>query len=274
MINTDLTLKERMKSLQATRDYKLDKDSYILCHIDGRAFSKMIKKRFRLPFDDEFMRMMDDTAAYVCENVQGAKLAYVQSDEISIVITNFKYEVGELLQGSSFFDYRLCKLQSIIASLATAKFNQLYTIRMLSMDSDKSFNQQINEMPLIQFDCKCWDVKMYEDMFAWFKFRQNDCIRNSKQQFAQAYCSHKDLLNKNSDEQILYCKLKTGNDWDALSGQYKYGRLVYRRTYPMQTINPKTGERVNIIRSQYSSWIVDSPFTFEEFKGWDLVPFK
>ena len=274
MINTDLTLKERMKSLQAARDYKLDKDSYILCHIDGRAFSKMIKKRFILPFDDEFMRMMDDTAAYVCENVQGAKLAYVQSDEISIVITNFKYEVGELLQGSSFFDYRLCKLQSIIASLATAKFNQLYTLRMLSVDSDKSFNQRINEMPLIQFDCKCWDVKTYEDMFAWFKFRQNDCIRNSKQQFAQAYCSHKDLLNKNSDEQILYCKLKTGNDWDALSGQYKYGRLVYRTTYPTQTMNPKTGERVNVIRSQYSSWIVDSPFTFEEFKGWDLVPFK
>ena len=274
MINTDLTLKERMKSLQAARDYKLDKDSYILCHIDGRAFSKMIKKRFILPFDDEFMRMMDDTAAYVCENVQGAKLAYVQSDEISIVITNFKYEVGELLQGSSFFDYRLCKLQSIIASLATAKFNQLYTLRMLSVDSDKGVNQRINEMPLIQFDCKCWDVKTYEDMFAWFKFRQNDCIRNSKQQFAQAYCSHKDLLNKNSDEQILYCKLKTGNDWNALNGQYKYGRLVYRTTYPTQTINPKTGERVNVIRSQYSSWIVDSPFTFEEFKGWDLVPFK
>ena len=274
MINTDLTLKERMKSLQAARDYKLDKDSYILCHIDGRAFSKMIKKRFRLPFDDDFMRMMDDTAAYVCENVQGAKLAYVQSDGINIVITSFKYEGDELLNSSPFFDYRLCKLQSIIASLATAKFNQLYTLWMISKNSDKFFKQQINEIPLIQFDCKCWDIKTYEDMFAWFKFRQNDCIRNSKQQFAQAYCSHKDLLNKNSDEQILYCKLKTGNDWNALNGQYKYGRLVYRTTYPTQTINPKTGERVNVIRSQYSSWIVDNPFTFDEFKGLDLVPVK
>ena len=91
MFDTDLTLKDRMKALQAERDYRLDKDSYILCHIDGRAFSKMIKKKFRLPFDDDFMRMMDDTAAYVCENVQGAKLAYVQSDEITVVITNFKY---------------------------------------------------------------------------------------------------------------------------------------------------------------------------------------
>ena len=57
MIHTDLTLKERMKSLQAERDYRLDKDSYILCHIDGRAFSKMIKRKFKLPFDDDFMHM-------------------------------------------------------------------------------------------------------------------------------------------------------------------------------------------------------------------------
>ena len=274
MYSTDLTLKERMKYLQWLRDYKLDKDSYILCHIDGRAFSKMIKKRFKLPFDDEFMQMMDETAAYVCENVQGAKCAYVQSDEITIVITSFKYEGDELINGSAFFDYRLCKLQSIIASLATAKFNQLYTLRMINEDSDKSIKQQINEIPLIQFDCKCWDVNTYDDMFAWFKFRQNDCIRNSKQQFAQAYCSHKDLLNKNSDEQVEYCKLNTGNDWNALNGKYKYGRIVYRTTYPVQTINPKTNEPITVMRSQYSSWIVDKPFTFDEFKSWNLVPVK
>ena len=274
MINTDLTLKERMKYLQWLRDYKLDKDSYILCHIDGRAFSKMIKKRFKLPFDDDFMQMMDETAAYVCENVQGAKCAYVQSDEITIVITSFKYEGDELINGSAFFDYRLCKLQSIIASLATAKFNQLYTLRMINEDSDKSIKQQINEIPLSQFDCKCWDVNTYDDMFAWFKFRQNDCIRNSKQQFAQAYCSHKDLLNKNSDEQVEYCKLKTGNDWNTLNGKYKYGRIVYRTTYPIQTINPKTNEPITVMRSQYSSWIVDKPFTFDEFKSWNLVPVK
>ena len=273
-MNTDLTLKERMKALQAERDYMLDKDSYILCHIDGRAFSKMIKKRFKLPFDDEFMQMMDDTAAYVCENVQGAKLAYVQSDEISIVITSFKYEDGELIQGSPFFDYRLCKLQSIIASLATAKFNQLFTLWMINEDSDKSISQQINEIPLIQFDCKCWDVNTYEDTFAWFKFRQNDCIRNSKNQFSQAYCSHKELLNKSSDEQIEYCYLKTGNDWNTLNGKYKYGRLIYRTTYPEQTINTKTNEPITVIRSRYSSWIVDKPFTFDEFKSLDLVPVK
>jgi tRNA(His) 5'-end guanylyltransferase len=288
MFDTDLTLKDRMKALQAERDYRLDDDSYILCHIDGRAFSKMIKKKFRLPFDDDFMDMMDDTASYVCANVQGAKLAYVQSDEITIVITNFKVEGDEVLKGSSFFDYRLCKLQSIIASLATAKFNQLYTSRMIKQNMYKSTLEDsedtlyspsdcinlIMNTQLIQFDCKCWDIKEYNDMFAWFKFRQNDCIRNSKQQFAQAYCPHKELLNKNADEQVTYCKIKTGKDWTGLQGKYKYGRLVYRTTYPTQTINPKTGEPVNIIRSCYSAWTLDNPFTFDEFKSWELVPYR
>ena len=145
---------------------------------------------------------------------------------------------------------------------------------MCSAYSGKPLYQQINEIPLIQFDCKCWDVKTYEDVFAWFKFRQNDCIRNSKQQFAQAYCSHKDLLNKNSDEQVIYCKLKTGKDWNTLSGQYKYGRLVYHTLYTTQTINPKTGEPANVIRSKYSPCPVDQPFTIEEFKSWNFVPYR
>ena len=272
MFDTDLTLKDRMKEYQDKRNYKLPPDSYVIAHIDGRAFSKMIKKKFRLPFDDDFIRMMDDTAAYVCENVQGAKLAYVQSDEISLIISPYSYSEGQLKLGSPFFDFRLCKMQSIIASLSTAKFNQLLALYRLSSDSDKGFCQQLEEMPLVQFDCKCWDVPSYDEAYNWLKFRQNDCIRNSKQQFAQTYCPHKELLNKNADEQVTYCKLKTDRDWNAIDVKYKYGRLVYKTTYPTQVINPKTGEKVNVIRSQYSSWLIDSPFDYDWFVALDLVP--
>lgn len=272
MFDRDLTLKDRMKEYQDKRNYKLPPDSYVIAHIDGRAFSKMIKKKFRLPFDDDFIRMMDDTAAYVCENVQGAKLAYVQSDEISLIISAYSYNEGQLKLGSPFFDFRLCKMQSIIASLATAKFNQLFALYRLSADSDKGFCQQLEEMPLVQFDCKCWDVPSYDEAYNWLKFRQNDCIRNSKQQFAQTYCPHKELLNKNADEQVTYCKLKTDRDWNAIDVKYKYGRIVYRSTYPTQVLNPKTGEKVNVIRSQYSSWLIDSPFDYDWFVTLDLVP--
>lgn len=273
MMNND-TLKERMKSLQKLRDYRLNKDSYIICHIDGRAFSKMIKNKFNLPFDDNFIHMMDETAAYICQNVQGARLAYVQSDEITIILTAFKCDGEDVVSSGAFFDYRLCKMQSIIASLATAKFNQLLALLHIEEHPDIHPFQLVNEMSLIQFDCKCWDVDRYEDMFAWLKFRQNDCIRNSKQQFCQTYCPHKSLLNLDSDKQVEYCKETTGNDWNALSIKYKYGRLVYRTVYDTQVKNPKTGELVDCKRSQYSAWLIDEPFTFDEFRSWELVPYK
>ena len=39
-------------------------------------------------------------------------------------------------------------------------------------------------------------------------------------------------------------------------------------------INPNTNEPITVIRSRYSSWEVDKPFTFDEFKSLYLVPIK
>ena len=265
------TLKDRMKEYQKQRDYKLPNDKYIIAHIDGRAFSKMIKKKFELPFDDVFINMMDETAAYVCENVQGAKLAYVQSDEMTLIITAYSNDENGLKLGSPFFDYRLCKMQSIIASLATAKFNQLMILYNMEHHPNINPVNTIENAALCQFDCKCWDVPSYDEAYNWLKFRQNDCIRNSKQQFAQTYVSHKELLNKNADEQVTLCKLKSGKDWTTISPKYKYGRLVYRTVYPTQTTD-KNGNVINVIRSKYSSWLIDEPFTYDWFVSSELVP--
>ena len=53
------TLKGRMEYFKNLTDYRLCPNSYVLCHIDGRAFSKLIKKRFELPFDEKFITIMD-----------------------------------------------------------------------------------------------------------------------------------------------------------------------------------------------------------------------
>lgn len=272
---TQDTLKERMKALQKSRDYRLDKDKYVLVHIDGRAFSKMIKNKFKLPFDDIFMDMMDKTASYVCQNVQGAKLAYIQSDEITLVLTAFNIEGDEVRDGGAFFDYRLCKMQSIIASLATAKFNQLLALQRIDNSFDVTeASANVEVMGLVQLDCKCWDVERYEDVFAWLKFRQNDCIRNSKQQFCQTYCPHKALLNLDTDKQIEYCKETTGKDWTILAPKYKYGRLVFRTLYETEVLNPKTNEMVQCTRSKYDAYEIKEPFTYEQFVQSNLVPRK
>ena len=80
----------------------------------------MIKNKYNKPFDETFIDMMNETAKYLLQNVQGAKFAYVQSDEISILVTDFDTPMTD-----SPFGYRLCKIQSICAAMAASKFNQL-----------------------------------------------------------------------------------------------------------------------------------------------------
>lgn len=234
------TLKDRMEYFRGLTDYKLMPKSYVLVFLDGRSFSKLIKNRFKKPFDDDFITMMNKTAEYLCANISGCKFAYVQSDEISLVLTDFEQPNTE-----SFFGYRLTKLLSIIASLATSKFNQLMMDCNLSslkyINCSKYNSQQLNgedmiqlcqdtvsSMPLCQFDCKCWNVPTYNDVFAWFLYRQLDCVRNSKQQTAQTYLPHKELSGLNADQQIELLKSNVGVDWNKFEDGKKYGRFVHR----------------------------------------------
>ena len=226
------SLEDRMRYYRNLTDYKLMPKSYVLVLLDGRSFSTMIKNKFEKPFDDKFIYMMNETAKYVCSKVEGAKFGYVQSDEISLVITDFENENTE-----SFFGYRLTKMLSIIASLATAKFNQLmmdYRIGQVegcsasAGDTVQMCRDAVNDMPLYQFDCKCWNLPTYNDVFAWFLYRQIDCIRNSKQQAAQARISHKQLESLNTDEQVNLLKEMTGVDWNDYEDGKKFGRFIYR----------------------------------------------
>ncbi len=227
------TLKEKCERLRATTDYRLPKKTYVMAMIDGRSFSRLIKNKYEKPFDDKFINMMNEVAIYVCKNVQCCKFAYTQSDEITFVLTDFETE-----ETSAFFDYRLCKMLSIIPSLATAKFNQLVTLNLLDTPcSAYDMKQIISDMPLAQFDCKVWDAGSFNDVFAYFLWRQLDCVRNSKQQAAQTYLSHKELVGKQTDEQIQMLLDKKGIDWNKYSDGKKYGRFIYKQKIERQLPN-------------------------------------
>ena len=218
------TLKERMIALRSVTDYKLPKKTYIMSAIDGRSFSRLIKNKYEKPFDDKFINMMNEVAIYVCKNVQGCKFAYAQSDEITFVLTDFENE-----ETSPFFDYRLSKMLSIIPSLATAKFNQLVILNLLDTPCSQSdMKQMIEDMSLAQFDCKVWDAENFNNVFAYYLWRQIDCIRNSKQQAAQTYLNHKQLMGKHTDEQIKMLFEEKGIDWNQYSDDKKYGRFIYK----------------------------------------------
>ena len=265
-METNITLKEKCKFYQKRRDYIIPSDGFIICHIDGRSFSKMIKNKFEKPFDVVFIYMMNKTAEYLCQMVQGVHLAYTQSDEITLIIKKNTEE------SDVFFGGRLCKMQSIIASLATAKFNQLMTLHKLyGMQYDNldvySYNKistlqdaitSIVNTPLYEFDCKVWDVDNANDAMAWLLFRNIDCVRNSKQQTAQTYLPHKELLNKSADEQVALLLEEKGVNWFDLPDGQKYGRLILKQMVTEErTFSTKDGiERTeSCVRSKWQ--IVD-----------------
>lgn len=227
------SLEDKCLYYRGLGEYRLLPNSYVMVMLDGRSFSHSVKNRFRKPFDDDFIRMMNETAKYVCKNVQGAKFAYVQSDEISIVLTDFDTPTTD-----AFFSNRLSKLHSIIASLATAKFNQLmYQYRFEKLVNLSGYAPQLTtsevveeleKLPLYQFDCKCWNVPTYNDVFAWFLYRNIDCTKNSKQQTAQTYLPHKELMGKTTDIQIEYLKEVKNIDWNDFTPNKKWGRFIWK----------------------------------------------
>jgi len=60
----------------------------LVVRVDGRSFSAFTAGLAR-PFDMDFADLMLETAKYLLENLDGARVAYTQSDEISLVLDPF-----------------------------------------------------------------------------------------------------------------------------------------------------------------------------------------
>ena len=251
------TLEEKCKYYQSLTDYRLIPNSYVLVHCDGRAFSSLIKKKFERPFDNNFIFMMNETAKYLCENVSGCKMAYVQSDEITLVLTDFETETTD-----SFFGYRMCKLISTIAAMATAKFNRLW------MQSQENIELSIKELPLVTFDCKVWNVPFYNEVIAWLIYRQNDCVRNSINQTSSSVFSHKELEGLKTQDRLIKLKEK-GVDWESFDDGVKYGRFIYKQS--IITTIPQT----NVTTERYA-WITNKAFRITDnkmkFDNLNIIP--
>lgn len=267
------TLQDKCNYFRSLSDYRLTPNGYVIAMLDGRAFSKLIKNKYKKPFDPVFMDMMNKTAQYLCQNIQGAKLAYVQSDEISILITDF-----DTPDTDSAFGYRICKLQSIMAAMAASKFNQLALVNEINsrsydkilLDCEDTIYEVsdavdiIEAQKLAEFDCKVWNVPDYNTAYCHFLWRQNDCTKNSKQQAAQTYLPHKELLGKTSDEQVELLRDEKGIDWNDYTDGEKYGRLIYREEVRKETTfyDKKEGREVSV------------SFTRNEFVSHYATPFN
>jgi len=209
------SLGNRMKEAYESRTrFKLTRRTPTIIRIDGKAFHTYTKGLER-PFDQGLMTDMDEVAKYLCKNIQGCKFAYIQSDEISLLLTDW-----DTLTTDAWFDYNVQKMCSVSASMATSKFNECRFYRYvlaLALNPD-------SKLKLAEFDSRVFQVP-YSEINNYFLWRQQDATRNSIASVAQSMYSHKELFQKNTDQmqELIFQK---GTNWNDYTPYFKRGRVV------------------------------------------------
>jgi len=200
----------------------LPRRTYTIIRLDGKAFHSFTKG-FERPYDKDLMSMMDTTAQYLCKNIQGCKFAYVQSDEISLLLTDF-----EKIGTDAWFDGNVQKMVSISASMATMEFN-----RNIYLNPDDKFYDKRGTLKTAMFDSRVFTIPELSEVINYFIWRQKDATRNSISMSAQSLYSHKELNGKSSDEkqEMIFQKGKNWNDYPV---GFKRGRAIKKVTYRMK----------------------------------------
>ncbi len=210
------SLGDRMKLYEATTRFTLPRRTHIIIRLDGRSFSSYTKKvKAEKPFDESLMWHMDMTAKFLCSEISGAQMAYVQSDEINILITDF-----DKVDTQQWFGGVVQKMASVSASMATAYFNA-YSPYITDVYT------ALNPLALGTFDSRVFTIPDATEVYNLFLWRLRDWERNSLSMFARSFYSTKELHGKKSADmhEMLHKKDK---NWADLPNQIKRGRLIKR----------------------------------------------
>lgn len=204
------SLGDRMKNYEnVTRNY-LTCRTPVIIRCDGAHFHTLTKG-FTKPYDSVFNNAMMRTMRYLCENVQNCVLGYTQSDEITLVLCDYK-----TLTTSAWFGNNIQKMSSTAAALASVAFNLF-----LSEEAIEAFEEEMIDGTKLQvylskhfatFDARVFNLPK-EEVCNCLIWRQQDAIRNSIQGLGQAYFSQKQLQDK-SCTIIKEMLLEKGMSWE------------------------------------------------------------
>jgi tRNA(His) guanylyltransferase len=204
-------LGDRMKDLEKRTQAHLPRRTYTLIRLDGKAFHTYTKGAER-PFDHDISEAMIQTTKYLCHNIQGCKIGYTQSDEISLLLTDF-----DDIATDAWYDGNIQKIVSISASAASAFFNEF-----TSSCPDKPFASR-----LAVFDSRVWSTADPWEVFNTCCWRQKDATRNAIQMAARCLESHKKLQGKSTTDLLELIKDK-GVVYDDYPSQFRKGAFFFR----------------------------------------------
>ena len=251
-------MKEYYEQIPKTR---LMRRCPVAIRIDGKAFHTFTKG-FQKPFDEVLVKSMQETMKYLCENIQGCVLGYTQSDEITLILVDYKK-----LDSAAWFDYEIQKMCSIAASMATMAFNKAFVQNYLDYVSNETWDLSTEEgrdyyKNIVaayekaidkgaMFDARCFNIPK-EEVTNLIYWRQVDAARNSVQMVGQANFSHKELQNKtcNMIQDMLHEQKRI--NWNNYLTHLKRGSCCVKEEY----------EADGKVRTR---WIIDTEIP--QFKG-------
>jgi tRNA(His) 5'-end guanylyltransferase len=235
MSNKKDSLGDRMKSFyEAIPKTFLMRRTPVIIRIDGKAFHTF-SRNFNKPFDMVLSKAMSETMKALCENIQGCVLGYTQSDEITLVLQDYKE-----LKTQAWFDYNVQKMCSIAASMATMYFNKYFECFALDAENgqfesgyDEDF--EVHDTDIYKkaiekgamFDARCFNMPIDEvtNCLIW---RQQDASRNSIEMVGRYYFGHKKLYKKNGSDiqDMLMNEFKI--NWNNYPTRLKRGTCAIR----------------------------------------------
>jgi tRNA(His) 5'-end guanylyltransferase len=193
-----------MKRYERTFSSSLPRRSYTLIRLDGVGFRNYLRNSEK-PFDMSFVGDMDRTALRLAEAIQGTRLAYVQSDEISLLVTDF-----DTTQTEPWYGGVTQKLVSVSASLAGSYFSRL--------------RQHVHGLPY--FDSRVWSMSDEVEVANYFVWRQRDAVRNSILMLGQHYFSQAQLKGRSTNEVQEMLWSQEGVNWNETPDGVKRGRVL------------------------------------------------
>lgn len=230
------SLGDRMKDYERAFKVTLPRRLPVILRVDGKAFHTATRNCVK-PFDIGLVSLMNRAAVRLCEEAQGAVFAYVQSDEISVLLHNYKR-----IHTQSWFDNEVQKMASIAAATVSSFMTE-------------------NWKP-VMFDARVFCLPE-SDVCNYFVWRQQDAIRNSIQMATRAVYSHSKVENKNQAEMLEMLKEK-GIDWHDYDVGYRRGRAVVREYRQVES----RGKDNEVVQATRSEWRVKEPPVFSEDRAY------
>ena len=242
------SLGDRMKSYEDCYRFSLTPRTPIIVRVDGRAFHTFTKGLDK-PYDMDLISFMIWSAKFVAQQMSGFKMAYVQSDEASFVLSDY-----DDINTQGWFDYNKSKIETISASAMTAHFNW----EVKSSDRQDKFGKK----QLAMFDARAYNIPENE-ISNYFLWRQKDWERNSLSMLARAYFSAKELHGKNRTNMhdMLHTK---GVNWATFDSKVKNGTYLDNKMNEITDIAPNYSQIEQLRVKCFTKETVEAVATVEK----------